>query len=474
LLYAAGHELSDESFAAWLAKCSPQLEALTLSSSDSISLDVVLGALLKAAAAAVGAAEGAPLPLHTLRVLADGPDLDVMARLLAALPHLRCLQLDVYGSPVADYEPDPPTEMVHFIEALQQASQLQELYFCGPPEGTDSGRYIAEWLPSSLQRLSFRTTEVYDEAPDLSHLSKLSFLYLEDWEEQQEPLTAKLPPGLQQLELVTLPQMYLSELQQEQGILTRHTGGCAMDDSIKQLPSFTKIHTLSGFDGARVGEPSMLALLQQLPALSALGLLHYGEEPYTRQPQLSFMSAVGSLKHLRRLHLGVLSLEADPAGLAALSQLTRLVLTSDRQSHEQQQRAWVAELGRMAGLRWLSVPDVLLVADQAWLGGLQQLQVLVLSSAQGLLPGPQPREMLQQLVWQLEGCSPDMLPPRLLLLGFSNMPAWRAAAWQVRRRLRRLVCSSRCEVVVGIDLDEVADPMKQLAGLPVALRHALA
>jgi hypothetical protein len=48
-----------------------------------------------------------------------------------------------------------------------------------------------------------------------------------------------------------------------------------------------------------------------------------------------------------------------------------------QEQQQQRQHAWVAEVGRMAGLRWLSVPDVLLAADQAWLGGLQQLQVLV-------------------------------------------------------------------------------------------------
>jgi hypothetical protein len=130
----------------------------------------------------------------------------------------------------------------------------------------------------------------------------------------------------------------------------------------------------------------------------------------------------------------------------------------------------------MPALKWLSVPDVLLL-EQAWLGDLQQLQVLVLNrEEQMLFPEEQARvaQVLQQVVEALEGCSPQALPPTLLLLGFSHMTAEQAVSWQVRRRLRQLVGSSGCEVVVGFDLDEVCDPVKQLAGLPVALQQLLA
>jgi hypothetical protein len=140
---------------------------------------------------------------------------------------------------------------------------------------------------------------------------------------------------------------------------------------------------------------------------------------------------------------------------------------------QQQQGSWVPELGRMEQLRWLSVPGLLLAADQAWLGGLKQLQVLVLTS-EGSRVGFQPPQVLPQVVEGLERCSPHALPPRLLMLGVTGVTAEEAAALHVRRRLQRSLSSNGCEVVVGVDLDEVADPVKQLAGLPVALQQAVA
>jgi hypothetical protein len=65
------------------------------------------------------------------------------------------------------------------------------------------------------------------------------------------------------------------------------------------------------------------------------------------------------------------------------------------------------------------------------------------------------------------------LPPNLRVLNWRRLSAHRAVSVQLRRRLQRLVGDSGCEVVVGADLDEVADPMQQLAGLPVALQQAL-
>jgi hypothetical protein len=78
------------------------------------------------------------------------------------------------------------------------------------------------------------------------------------------------------------------------------------------------------------------------------------------------------------------------------------------------------------------------------------------------------------IVAWLEGCSREALPPQLRVLCVCGMTAQHAAAWQVRRRLQQLVGSSGCEVVVGVDLDEVCDPTQQLAGVPVALQQLLA
>jgi hypothetical protein len=124
----------------------------------------------------------------------------------------------------------------------------------------------------------------------------------------------------------------------------------------------------------------------------------------------------------------------------------------------------------MAGLRWLSVPDVLLVADQAWLRGLEQLRVLVLCQQGKDWFG----KLMPAVVEGLATCSMQVLPPRLLLLGFRRMPFEHDVPRQVWRRLQQRLSSRGCEVVVGVDLHEVFDPVKQLAGVPVALQQALA
>jgi hypothetical protein len=59
------------------------------------------------------------------------------------------------------------------------------------------------------------------------------------------------------------------------------------------------------------------------------------------------------------------------------------------------------------------------------------------------------------------------------VLGVSGMTAQQAVMWRVRRCLEQRLANSRCQVVVGVDLEEI-DPVKQLAGLPSALQHALA
>jgi hypothetical protein len=66
------------------------------------------------------------------------------------------------------------------------------------------------------------------------------------------------------------------------------------------------------------------------------------------------------------------------------------------------------------------------------------------------------------------------LPPRLLLLGWDAVLAEAVEGQPLRSFLRQRLGSSGCEVVVGVDLDEVCDPAQQLAGLPKGLQQALA
>jgi hypothetical protein len=82
--------------------------------------------------------------------------------------------------------------------------------------------------------------------------------------------------------------------------------------------------------------------------------------------------------------------------------------------------------------------------------------------------------VVSQVVQWLGECDLQQLPPRLLLLGLTGTAAPQAVPWQVRGRLQQLLSSRGCELVVGVDLDEVCDPVMQLAGLPAALQHALA
>jgi hypothetical protein len=467
LLYAAGHLPSDQSFASWLTGNSRQLESFTISSSNISSMNMVLGALATAAEAA--AAAGAALLLHTLRVLGAGPDLSIMARLVGNLPNLRCLQLDVRS-------PRTTGLLLDFMNALQQAGHLQELYFMGPPYETlssdsfssksFSSYTVARQLPAGLKRFSFTPGDRHDTLPDLSHLKNLSFLHLERFLMQRGPISSKLPPGLQELEASNIP-IDLADLEQEAQILTGCSEVPMWEDELELLAHFSNLKTLFYMDAGLFQLPAVCTALQQLPGLSAMEVFAQ------REPMQPVLSAARSYPGLRRLHLGM-GRVSDPVGLAALTQLTRLLVQPFGSCEEPLQRAWVAQLCLMPWLRWLTVPSAMLAIDQAWLTGMERLQVLVVSSEEPVFGEPPPRQLLPQLVAWFEGCSPEALPPGLLLLGFSGMRPEQAAAWQVRRRLGQALGSRGCEVVFGVDLDEVANPMQQLAGVPEALQQALA
>jgi hypothetical protein len=450
LLYASGHQEADQSFRLWLYKQSRRVKALTIGSGDDI-LDTLADAAEAASKARM------PLPLHTLRVLSSGPDLATTGRLLAHLPHLRILQLCAKE----EYALSNRARR-KLLAPLKQAIQLQELYISGPPDHS-LGDWVAHLLPVGLKRLSWQG-DGEDVVPDLSRLNQLSFLFLDRWSEQEASFSDQLPPGLQELQLRYLhtPLAYLES--QEAKILTRYDFTPWNEYPVVDLPFFPN------FKHVRVGICGETHVDAALRRLSGMSSLYLSGGMGILQPLVSSPATYSNL-HSLRLHVNQLQ---DPCGVGALTQVTRLVVSSRGVSRVEQQRAWVAQVGCMSGLRWLSVPGVLLAADQAWLGGLEQLHVLVLTREIWSRLVPKPPDVLPQVVEGLEGCSPQALRPRLLLLGFTSMSAEQAAALQVRRRLRQALSSSGCEVVVGVDLDEVADPVKQLAGLPVALQQALA
>lgn len=162
-------------------------------------------------------------------------------------------------------------------------------------------------------------------------------------------------------------------------------------------------------------------------------------------------------------------------GLSQVTGLTRLALSAKKRLGSASIRAaWAAELGQMVGLRWLQVPDGLLVVPgEPWLADLKQLQVLEVYVQPRVdafnLVGRKTWERCRQRVAQwLEGDQLRAVSPQLRLLMVTKMPPDQAAPLQLRSRLRQLVGSSGCEVVVGM-----VDPTQQLAPLPEALQQAL-
>jgi hypothetical protein len=195
------------------------------------------------------------------------------------------------------------------------------------------------------------------------------------------------------------------------------------------------------------------------------------------------MTAAGRLRQLRSLHLGLSKNEylPLPTGLSALTRLTQLRVTkggapwgddddSDDYDEEEggvafvegdereEQRAWGAAIARLTRLRWLSVP-VRFVTGSV-LHRLRRLQVLVMDCE-----GAAGRSL---------GRQPLATPPRLQLMCLHSLAEPHEVCLQVRRRMQQALGSSGCEVVVGLNLDVVADSALQLAGLPVALQQALA
>lgn len=500
LLYRAGHPPTDQSIIAWLGKNSPQLETLTISSDEDTSLGAVLGAL--AAAAAAAADDGCPLQLHTLRVLDQYSDLETTGQILGGLPHLYCLQLDLsaiwpwdeYDIQVSDTDLRL-SQAASFMPSLQQATQLQELHLTGSAF-LDCG-VESKQLPANLKRLSWRCPAGAGRDlvfPDLSHLAQLEFLQLQRWCWDKSSTSGKWPRNLQALQLRdNLGCEDVDDLLEQQGVLTEFSSRMLRDDTLQLLKSCTKLEAYS------CGSPEDLLLsnwcaaeraaLQSLVNLSGLTL--DGPLSLLRSHIHHTISKLHSFPALRCLSWTPTALE-EASGLAGLTRLTRLDVSCHFCGGPSEQRAWTAELGSMSRLRWLSVPGVLLVAGQTWLRGLEQLQVLVLDMT-SLPPGrytprewwqrPAPLEchelrpqplVLSRVVAGLLGASPLPLPPRLQLLGFSNILPEEAVSRRVWRQLQRRLSSVGCEVVAGADLREVCDPVKRLAGVPMALQQALA
>jgi hypothetical protein len=164
-------------------------------------------------------------------------------------------------------------------------------------------------------------------------------------------------------------------------------------------------------------------------------------------------------------------------GLSQLTGLRQLSVWFHCDTGKEERRAWTKDLGCMPNLKWLAVPDaVLLVPDRSWLGGLTQLQVLQVMANNE----PEKIEVASSNgAWRTSTDRADKwlnkgslraVPRQLRVLLVTGVTAEQAASLHLRRRLQQQLRRSRgCELVVA-----VADPTKQLVGLPEALQQALA
>jgi hypothetical protein len=384
LLYAAGYPTADDSFRTWMGRNSHRLSALILSSSSFQAANTLLGALADAASAAVAA--GRPLPLHTLRVLGCQPDLEVSRRLLAGLCNLRCLQLS----------PAPPSTrrsgahlrhgVVEGFAPLQQATQLQELYFSRPPEDKRCMQEVANLLPASLQRLSWTSSGFSPVVPDLSRLERLSFLRLQSWSKQAgwtAPLTRRLPRGLQQLDLGRV-KIQPSGLEHERDVLTGFDGVCLRPTRDMELQrGWTNLRSLTGVYATSLTQLELCAVLRQLVKLSALE--SHAAHAQTNLPRV--LPAACSCQGLRRLHLKLGSLQQQPGPLSVGS--TRQCPPTTKHTHvmERYSQGWSALTYHRATRAPTPPLPHLLAQWRGWRGGPgPQVQLLSMGSWH-FLPG---------------------------------------------------------------------------------------
>jgi hypothetical protein len=459
-------------------------------------LDALAQAAAAAAAAAATTAAGEHLRLHTLRVLGLRINLSVTSGLLAGLPQLTTLQLCVERPDVSAQAPDEQY-MVQWVQeqlepvALKPATQLRSLCLEGPGGGPwvcgGACAMLARLLPTSLARLSWSNAD-YMGVPNLSHLTQLSFLHLNGWHtdglsgsssssnsnSNSNSSSSRLPPCLEELRLHRgIVRREVVEAQQRVLVGLEWQNSNNVDD----LPLTTRERlTKLRVTALRLRELKQTGVAAALQQLRELGTLTVGLEGSPSQPadmQVVVCTASG-IPSLRHLHLKELLSGTSPMpGLHALTGLTRVTLSALKQVP----LGYASELGQMPGLKQLSVPETLLLeAPGPWPGGMRQLRVLM---AHG---GP---------VWRLWGpgvplgnlpvpstfaaLEPGMpLPPQLLVMGWAGVLAESEAAQPLREQLEQRLSSSGCELVVGVDLDEVCDPVKQLAGVPEALQQALA
>jgi hypothetical protein len=389
-------------------------------------------------------------------------DTRLVGKLLAALPHLRTLQLSG-GSWQCNADAEYVQEK---LAPLRQHPQLQELYLGGrlsytAGSGEHSAAAVAGLLPTRLQRLAWQGYWRNEAVPDLSHLNQLTFLQLSGWH-GGHCSSSKLPPRLRELQVSWVTGALGTVHEQRQVVTQFNDMG---HDTLQEAGNLPQLKELD-LHHHLLGSPEACAQLAQLSQVSYLNLTDKA-----LQAVLPMVAAFSSLRWLR------LSFDGWPPvrlhGLGALTTVTHLNVMSFGSGSRT--HVWAEEVGKMANLKWLSVPADWLLIEVPWLAGLQQLRVLVLRELFYRKDEQGPAK-LEQVLQFLEGASSSLqaLPRRLMVVGVSGEAVHQAASADMRRRLQRLVGSSGCEVVLGSDLDAIAHPVQQLAGLPEALQQTLA
>jgi len=306
-------------------------------------------------------------------------------------------------------------------------------------------------------------------------MTQVTVLRLSGYQRPAPALTsANLPPRVQELELWAVP-VPPEVLKEQQQVCVGYIASTSA--ATQQLCHLTNLKRL-GVGTDVLGSPAVRTALAQHTQLSALWYCG-SSSPSVEGMQAAF-GTLGSISSLRRLDLGLdLNVPVPaPSGLKGVTHLVTWKVYGSRGSSTQH-RALAQEIGRMAGLQWLSVPAEVAEAGWAPLAGLQLLQVLVVrfAKATGARRAHAPT-CVDHLVeeWGRHG-----LPPRLQMLSVSGMPAGQPgqAAFGHWSRMRQVVKGSGCELVWGVSLDELTHgdrPNQQvaLAGLPVALQQLLA
>jgi hypothetical protein len=402
-----------------------------------------------------------------------------MGALVAALPNLQCLQAGTdhtlaFDDDSAFFDEDLASfglVVEEQMAPLRQATQLQELYWSVSDMPESCSKAICKLLPPGLKRMAWASSSFTMYVPDVSPLTQLTFLQLAGGAcPFLEP--HHLPCSLQLLELAgdDVPLFVMTEQQQ---VLSR-LGAVQLADLVSN--EYENVGCLSKLRALEVGLFDLqhwhkVPVMPQRSQLTALVLRAHCSFPPVLWSSVGVPGPVRMLPCMSQVAVGLRRLDLDCCGgimlpsLSLFTQLTWLRYTEATNSNQRPPYAVVAQqLGRLPLLKWLSVPGTLLNGGQGWLGGLQQLRVLVLTGVYGDM-----RQKLSGVAatkeWPwLAADSPLLLPPCLLVLGCDGM---------VRPYVQRAAAGSGCEVVDNRDLGKACDPTQQLAGLPEVLQQAL-